>query len=342
MSGHRGILTLAVLIAMPASVGCDAIAGARDRFGTTDTLAVPGSGSGLMLGLQAPGMLRAGEEGVLRISVSNRSDTTVTDIRLELIVPGWAEPMPPKVGDPEVTMAALPGGGTRFAYGMADAELSAGETMTVAQRIRVPAAGVAGQSEAPRLPIVRARLLGPDGEPLAEIEGEIGLDPTATPDRSGRAGEAADRRDQVGPVRLGMSDAALRQAAPSARDTIWTQEGLTEKGAWVRLGTRGRALAVLSGDSVTRIEVRDAAIRTREGLGVGSRLEELRAEYGTGCVGVGEGVVAVWFPNAPGISFALDAPVPASPEQVRQNPEKLPATASVTRWWVSGALPVCR
>lgn len=69
-----------------------------------------------------------------------------------------------------------------------------------------------------------------------------------------------------------------------------------------------RALTVLAGDTVMRIEVRDPQTRTREGMDVGSRYSELRAAYGPACVGIGEGIVVVWFPAAPGVSFALDAP----------------------------------
>lgn len=96
----------------------------------------------------------------------------------------------------------------------------------------------------------------------------------------------------------------------------------------------GRAVAVLSGDTVARVEVRDTMPRTREGLGVGSRLEELRAAYGHPCVGAAEGEVVVWFPGARGIAFALNAPAPANPGQGRLNADRVPASTPVTRWWL--------
>lgn len=67
---------------------------------------------------------------------------------------------------------------------------------------------------------------------------------------------------------------------------------------------------------------------------MGSTLEELRSAYGAACADVGEGNVVVWFADAPGISFALDAPVPGSAAQLRKSPDRLPGTARVTRWWV--------
>jgi hypothetical protein len=328
---------VAALLVLPA---CDTVDRARSQLGTTDTVSVASTGSGVMLGLQAPGMLRAGEEGVLRLSVTNRTDTTAIHIRLELIVPAWAEPMPPLPGDREVSMVSLAEGGTRFSYLMQEAPLERGQTQSVEQRIRVPVDGVPGEANAPWNGVVRARLLGAHGEALAEVEGHIGLGAAVVPGTT-PAGGTADRRDQVGPVRLGMAGVTLRQAVSAARDTSWEQDGTTQRGTWVPLGSDSRTLAVLSGDTVVRLEVRDAAVRTRERLGVGSRFDELRSSYGTACADVAEGAVVVWFATAPGIRFALDAPVPSNVAQLRQNPDGLPATAKVTRWWLHRGAESC-
>jgi hypothetical protein len=338
MKPTHGIPALIVLVALSSLGGCDAVDRARDRFGTTDTLTVAAAGSGLMLGLQAPGMLRAGEEGVVRLSVTNRSDTTVARILLELIVPEWAVPMPPRPGEREVRMVALADGTTRFAYSMESTPIERGQTEVVEQRIRVPAAD-AGVPDAAWSRVVRGRLLDARGEALVEVQGEIGFAGDAP--SAATTAVAGEGRDRIGPVRLGMSSAALRQALPSARDTTWTQEGMSERGALAPLEGGGQALAVLSGDSVARIEVRDPAVRTPEGLGVGSRFEELRSAYGTACADVGEGVVVVWFASAPGVSFALDTAVPADVAQLRANPDRLPGTARVTRWWLRRGADSC-
>jgi hypothetical protein len=339
-SVQRGSPTLVVLATLLALPGCEAVDRARSQFGTTDTISVAATGSGVLLGLQAPGMLRVGEEGVLRLSVTNHSDTTATHISLELIVPEWAEPMPPRAGDREVSMVALAEGGTRFAYRLQEPPLERGQTQTVDQRIRVAADGVMSGPNAPWNGVVRARLLGASGEALAEVEGHIGLG-AAVAEGATPASGAADRRDQIGPVRLGMPAAALRQAASSARDTTWTQEGTAQRGVWVPLGSDSRTLAVLSGDTVIRLEVSDAAVRTRERLGVGSRLAELRSAYGSGCADAVEGAVIVWFASAPGVTFALDAPVPSDVGELRASPEGLPATATVTRWWLQRGAERC-
>jgi hypothetical protein len=337
MNTARGILTLIVLVMLSTVSGCDAVDRARDRFGTTDTLTVAAAGSGLMLGLQAPGRLRAGGEWILRLSVTNRSDTTVSQIRLELIVPGWAVPMPPRPGEREVSMLALSDGGTRFAYSLEGTPIESGQTQVIEQRIGVPAADTAAPDTAWSR-IVRGRLLDAHGEALVEVQGEIGFEGDAPSATTAAAGE---HRDRIGPVHLGMRAAALRQAVPTARDTTWTQEGMSQRGAWASLDDGGRMLAVFSGDSVVRLEVRDPTVRTREGLGVGSRLEELRSAYGTGCADVGDDVVVVWFPDAPGVSFALDSATPDNVAQLRANPDRLPGTARVTRWWLRHGTDSC-
>jgi hypothetical protein len=322
-----GVAAVAALLILPA---CDTVDRARSQLGTTDTISVASTGSGVMLGLQAPGMLRAGEEGVLRLSVTNRTDTTATHISLELIVPAWAEPMPPRPGDREVSMVSLAEGGTRFSYRMQEGPLEQGQTQSVEQRIRVPLGGVMSGPDAPWNGVVRARLLGGNGDAIAEVEGHIGLAAAADSPPGGSAGG----RDQIGPVRLGMTTAALRQSVPAARDTNWTEQGTAQRGTWVPLGSAGRMLALLSGDTVVRLEVRDPAVRTREGFGVGSRLDELRSAYGSACADVTEGAVVVWFAAAPGVRFALDAAPPANAAQLRASPEGLPATATVARWWL--------
>jgi hypothetical protein len=334
------VLRMAAIAALLALPACDTVDRARSQLGTTDTVSVASTGSGVMLGLQAPGMLRSGEEGVLRLSVTNRTDTTATNIHLELIVPAWAEPMPPRAGDREVSMVALPEGGTRFSYRMQEGPLESGQTQSVEQRIRVPPDGVMSGPDAPWNGVVRARLLGGNGEALAEVEGHIGLAPARVAGVA-LAGGSPERRDQIGPVRLGMTAAALRQSVAAARDTSWTQDGTAQRGTWVPLGSDSRTLAMLRGDTVARLEVRDAAVRTREGFGVGSRLEELRSAYGSACADVAEGAVVVWFAAAPGVRFALDGTVPGNTTQLRANPDAVPGTAIVTRWWLHGEADSC-
>ena len=149
------------------------------------------------------------------------------------------------------------------------------------------------------------------------------------------------QRYGVGPVRVHMRAAALRGACPEARDSTWRAEGNTEHGLVARPGGIP-VLAVLAGDSVSRIDVTDPRLRTAAGVGVGTALADLRARYGTPCGGVGEGVVAVWFQNAPGVSFQLDSA--AVRDWFRTgggDVAELPDSARVSRFFVHGLDPRC-
>lgn len=351
---HRKALYIWVAGLLSLGSACQFVDRTRDREVAVDTAAASATAGVLALGMEAPGMLRPGEEGIVRLSLTNRGDTVAHGMRLDLLVPGWMEPVTPEPGGREVTIAASPEEGTRLSYQMDNPPLQPGETQTVEQRIRFPATSPVTEGATPWSRVVRALLVRPDGQPLAEVESEIALDTVAmamgrddttrlaqSPQDTARGDRPVIERDRLGPARLGMTTGALRQAASGARDTTWTREGTSERGQVVPLQGGGRALAVLAGDTISRLEVRDTIARTREGLGVGSRFEELRAAYGRTCADVAEGEVVVWFPNAPGVSFALDARVPENAAQLRENPERIPGSARVTRWWLRRGTDRC-
>jgi hypothetical protein len=181
MNARRGTIPLLAAL-LAATAACDAVDRARSRFAPAEPPEVVTTGSGLALGLQTPGVLRPGEEGTLRLSITNRTDSVVHRIRLELIIPGWAEPMPPRLGDREVSMAAMEEGGTRFAYRMDEVPLEPNQSQVVEQRIRVPASGPMTEGAVPWTRTVRARLLDSDGQVLAEVESDIGVDGLTAPE----------------------------------------------------------------------------------------------------------------------------------------------------------------
>lgn len=204
---------IAVAIVFPVVVslmGCDALDRARTRFGktTTDTV-ITATGSGLALGLNVPPTLRPGDEGMLRLTVNNFADSAVSQVRLELIVPGWAEAMPPRIGDRPVTLSALGDGNTLFAYSLHDAPIEPKRSRSVEQRIRVPAATGSTSGAGASARLVRARLLTADGRPLAQVESQVTIDNAAV------AGSDAPRANVRGADISVTSDVGENDPAPT-------------------------------------------------------------------------------------------------------------------------------
>lgn len=319
-----------VLALLGVLAACDAM----DRVRAAVSRDEAPAGGSLNMSLELPGLVRAGEVTAARISVLNRTDTVVTHLRAELFLPAWMEPLPPEYEGATVTMASS-GEGTRLTYAIAEPPLQPGESRTVVQRVRIPTEDWAGVDIAPSR-TVRAWLLGPDGQPLGvEVSSDLaveGLRPAAGADTAAARAALAVGGEGVGALRLGMSAEEVRQRFPAARDTTWEAEGMPERGLVVPLSDdAGGAVVVarLPEQRVDQIRVRGRQPRTAEGLGVGSRLEELRAAYGAPCAGTGEGITVVWFARLPGVSFVLDTPPAAG-----QDAARLPASATVRELFV--------
>jgi hypothetical protein len=333
----RWIQTAAVLALFVTLPACDAMERVR---GATARGEAAAAGS-LSMNLELPGLVRGGEETAARINVQNRTDTAVTHLRAELFLPAWMQPLPPDYEGAAVTMVSS-GEGTRLSYDVATPPLAPGESRTVVQRVRIPEEDWAGADVSPSR-TVRAWLVGPAGQPLGvEVSSEIaveGLRPAAGADTSALRSALGVGEGSVGPLRLGMTADEVRRRFPDARDTTWSAEGMEERGMVVPLTDAGggvRVVARLPDGRVDRITVRDRQPRTADGLGVGSRLEELRAAYGEPCLGTGEGATVVWFGRLPGVSFVLDAPPAAT-----RDPARLPASAPVRELFVRPGADGC-
>lgn len=145
--------------------------------------------------------------------------------------------------------------------------------------------------------------------------------------------------DRVGLVRLGQGEEDVR--ALPVRDTTWHIEGMEERGVVAAVGP-GEATVLLSNGAVDRIIVRDPALKTATGLGVGSTLGQLRAAYGKACAAAGErGGIVVWLAGLPGVSFALDQPLGPDLERIERDASLLPDSARVEELWVHGGRIAC-
>jgi hypothetical protein len=295
----------------------------------------------------------------LTVTVQNNGATPVPDAVLDLFV---AAPLAAPVdsaaaGHPQ---AAVDAAGTRLRFTVGT--VAVGQTIEIRQRIRTPPAPA--PPAAPPVPgqppaatpspaqrqrartaapadtvtrfVVRATLVGRGGAQLAApVEDTLRLRPESavTIGGCGNVTDAVVTRYGIGPVRVGMPVDALRSACPEARDTTWKVEGTDETGVVVMPGGR-RVVAVMAGGTVQRIVIDQPGLRTAAGVGVGARVGDLRSRFGRMCSGAGEGRVAVWFPNAPGISFGLDTAATRGWTPARMSPDSVPDTVAVGSMWV--------
>ncbi|HYW08346.1 MAG TPA: hypothetical protein VE913_15415 [Longimicrobium sp.] len=265
-------------------------------------------------------------EDTLVITVTNRTAAAMDGAILDIFVQAPVEvPGLPKPSG-EGTTLVLPVG-----------LLPPGVAREFRQPVRTPPAPAPGTSVPTRF-VVRASLAERQGAPRTTVTDTLRIRSGSEVAAGGCASAkgAAALRYGIGPVRMGMTGAALRAACPEARDTTWRgAEGMEEKGMAVTIGGEP-VVAVTAGDSVRRIVVERAGIRTAGGLGIGSTIGELRARMGRICADEAEGAVAVWSPSAPGVSFGLDAKDTGDWATAGKDPDVLKDEFRVTRMWVHG------
>jgi hypothetical protein len=286
------------------------------------------------LGIPAPMPWNA--EDTLVVTLTNGTAAALRGVRVQLWVRGAATLPAPAAGGAVVDSAD---GGARATWTVA--EVAQGTAVELRQAVRTPPAPAPapGRGAAPPpASVVRAVLLGADGAPLGTpAQDSLRIRPGSEAIAGGCATsrDATAQRYGVGPVRLGMTAAAVRGACPEARDTAWRAEGTPERGLVVSVGGRA-VVAQLAGDSVVRVLALAPEVRTPAGVGIGSTVGDLRARYGRLCTAAAEGRIAVWSPTAPGISFGLPpADSGAAP------PDSLADAARVASMWIHGQDTPC-
>lgn len=328
-----------------------ALAGCRgDRGGPpAPPPAAPPQPGRVEITLELPPLPAWNEQDTLAVTVANHTAEAVHDAILELFV---AAPVAVMVDSaaPNGPSGSVTAEGTRLEFPFGT--LAPGQTSEVRQAVRTPpapapkpargaapapgAGGFTATDTAGRF-LVRATLVTRGGAPLATPVQDtlrIRAGSEVAVGGCGTANDVVVTRYGVGPVRVGMSEAALRSACPEARDTSWKAEGAMEKGL-VALPGGQRVVAVIDrGGLVQRIVIDQAGLKTANGFGVGAEVAELRASYGRMCAGRGEGQVAVWFPNAPGISFGLDTAATKGWGPARVHPDSVPDEVTVAALWV--------
>jgi hypothetical protein len=337
---------------LAAGLAALALAGCRgDRQAPPPPPPPPAAPAGsLEVKLEVPQLPGWNDLDTLGVTVANRTAAPVADAVLELYVQAPVRLLVDSAAGtvPGVEVTAE---GTRLTFPIG--ALAPGATVAVRQGLRTPPApapAAGGKAApAPRTSgftatladtasrfLVRATVAGRSGSPLAPPVQDtlrIRAGSEVAVGGCGSTGDVVATRYGIGPVRVGMTETALRSACPEARDTAWTSEGTKETGLVVLPGGR-RVLAVTGGGAVRRIVADDPGVRTPNGFGAGSAVAELRASYGRMCAGRGEGKVAVWFPNAPGVSFGLDTAATRGWPAARVDPDSIPDETKVAALWV--------
>lgn len=335
-------IVLAMLVAI-------VLAGCRDRGGAggkdEERHEVIGGGAPVVeVQLLVPKNVAWNYDDTVRVTVVNRTPQALDGAVLNLF---FQSPLEARVDSaaadsarPETTSS---GEGTRLAFRLP--RIEAGRRFALSQGVRTPPAGlekVSKEYDGRRSFLVRAWVARGSTPEGATAQDTVTIRPGAETVAGGcAAAGGVVTRHGVGPVRVGMTADALRDACPEARDTAWPgQEGMEERGLAVAPGG-SPAVALLAGDTVARILVAQPGLKTAAGMGVGATVGDLRERYGRMCAGLGEGRVAVWFPNAPGISFGLDTTATRGWTPARAQPDSIPDEVAVGSFWVRRGSDEC-
>jgi hypothetical protein len=356
MHSWTGVVLAMSVVALQ---GCDRIESWRTGGGAE-------SGQ-LVLSLQAPEALDWGTAGTLRLTLQNNADSVAPGAQIELYLPTWMEFASVEPAGTEVTLTSGTDQ-TRLSYRLTDA-LQPGEQRAVVQHVRVPdprapATGasavpdttrpVSPMGTAPPPPAnrtVRARLVDALGETLgAEVQavvafrGATDAPPARVDSLPVAAGQTLVEGNRIGPVRLGMSANEIRQQVPDARDTTVAgpAAGSRQPALIVNLTQGRRVIAVLSGSVAEKLVVRDPTITTEQGLGVSSRVSQLRDAYGRGCsVVLDGGLSGLTFEGAPLTTFVVRSPTRTGAVGSTGDVTAVADTALVTELWIQEQAARC-
>jgi len=134
----------------------------------------------------------------------------------------------------------------------------------------------------------------------------------SVPTAACRASAPVLTSDSLGPLRPGMSLPEVLHSCPRAYFGWRWEEGLPEPAVAIRLGW-AVAFAIFKDTAgpkalVYRILISDSAVKTKEGIGPGSTLRAMMANWGTPRMGAAECSLYVWFDARPHISWIMQFP----------------------------------
>jgi len=118
--------------------------------------------------------------------------------------------------------------------------------------------------------------------------------------------------DSLGPLHPGQTREALARACPRGIYAWeWGNEGIPTPAILLRFGDAVVEVEfpdTAASSRVYRITTESPAIRTAEGFGVASRLDDITKTWGAPTFGEGECVLYVWYNTRRGLSFRVRVP----------------------------------
>jgi hypothetical protein len=143
--------------------------------------------------------------------------------------------------------------------------------------------------------------------------GDAASAPAPTPEAANTSTDWLITKSQVGPIRVGMAVNTMRKTVPAEilKEVPITREGRGYRAYEIRSNASAAQPSLLVEETcepickVWRIHVQDTAFKTKEGLGVGSTLAEVKKYYNISYLGGGETEIVAVSDEAK-LTFMLD------------------------------------
>jgi hypothetical protein len=161
--------------------------------------------------------------------------------------------------------------------------------------------------------------------------------PTQTPNAGENPGTGWQvSKSQIGPIQIGMAVNAMRKRVPAefVKEVPITREGRGYRAYEIRLSPADQKAGLLIEETcepacqVWRVHVQNPAYKTKEGLGVGSTLGEVKQHYKLSYLGAGETEIVAVSDDAK-LTFMLDVSKVPAKQVPRLNLENTPDNTPV-------------
>ncbi|QNF33108.1 hypothetical protein HUW51_10345 [Adhaeribacter swui] len=195
----------------------------------------------------------------------------------------------------------------------------------------------ASTSSTTTLDSVRPETISPDGT-VTRLDSVGDASATSAPATSRGSGTTSWQisKNKIGPIHIGMHVDALRKAVPAEmiKEVPITREGRGTKAYEIRQSATEQPAGLLIEETceptcrVWRVHVQSAAYKTKEGLGIGATLGEVKKHYKLSYLGAGETEIVAVSDDAK-LTFMLDVSKLPEKQVPRLNLENTPDNTPV-------------